>query len=117
MRNEILIPPRFDRSNLSRIDANIDLPRHLQTNAHRYGWMLDRDATGAAFSDFNAADHERFVGKKKEVDGQPDFETTRPDVSFNLANTQAGDTPSTSWREDGPDKKDGGNGKGEGKKQ
>lgn len=92
----------FDRTNLSRIDANADLPEHLQTNSYRYAWMLDRDGPGASFSDFDAADHERYLGKKKDVDSEPDFETTRPELEFNLANTQndgsSAPLPPMSWR-------------------
>lgn len=58
--------------------------------------MLDRDGPGASFSDFDAADHERYLAKKKDVDSEPDFETTRPDLEFNLANTQ--NQGSSSWR-------------------
>lgn len=92
----------FDRTNLSRIEANADLPTHLQTDSHRYAWMLDRDGPGASFSDFNAGDHERYLAKKKDIDAEPDFETTRPELEFNLANTKNEDPSapltSTSWR-------------------
>lgn len=72
---------------------------HLQTDAHRYAWMLDRDGPGAGFSDFDAHEHERYVAKKKEVDAQPDFETTRPDLEFGLTNTAGDETsPPASWR-------------------
>lgn len=106
----------FDRTNLSRIDANPDVPPYLSTNAHRYSWMLDRDAPGANFNDFDPTIHERYIAKKKEVDAQPDFETTRPDLEFNLENTQDGSPPPpplppTAWRGTslpGDDQDDGG---------
>lgn len=93
----------FDRTNLSRIDANPDVPPYLSTNAHRYSWMLDRDAPGANFNDFDPVNHDRYLAKKKDVDAQPDFETTRPDLEFNLENTQDGSPPPpppppTAWR-------------------
>lgn len=63
--------------------------------------MLDRDGPGAGFSDFDNVDHERYLSKKKDVDAEPDYEKTRPELEFNLANTK-GDDPADaqpgSWR-------------------
>lgn len=89
----------LDRSNLSRIDANADLPAQLQNDARHYAWMLDRDGPGAGFSDFDAPEHARYLAKKKEVDAQPDFETTRLDLELGPAGTAGDETSSPAlWR-------------------
>lgn len=81
--------PSISRENLSRVDITSDLPSHLfGPNPDRYKYLLNRDPTGANFADFNPVEHHTYLTKQKEVDAEPDFETTKSDVDFNLSNTQ-----------------------------
>lgn len=66
------------RDNLSRIDDNADLPPRLEAEAlaKRFRYLLDRDSHGANFADFNPEEYQRYLSKKKDVDLEPDFETT-----------------------------------------
>lgn len=84
----------YGRTNLSHIDENPDTP----PKAARYPYMLTRDAPGAAFSDFESNDLGAYLAKKKEIDTQPDFETTHPDREFNVDNTGEPIAPVTAWR-------------------
>ncbi|KAJ4423537.1 hypothetical protein N0V82_001862 [Gnomoniopsis sp. IMI 355080] len=91
----------LERSNLSRIESNPDLPPYLKANADRFKWMLDRDGPGANFIDFDAQDVDRYLGKKKTVEAEPDFERTKPNVLYNLENTQQAVAPppqAVDWR-------------------
>lgn len=78
---------RYDRTHLARIEDNPDIPPHLASNPNRYKWLLDRDVLGANFGDFAAADLERYLSKKKQVDAEPDFERPLPGVDYVLENT------------------------------
>lgn len=94
----------LERSNLSRIESNPDLPPYLQSNKDRFKWMLDRDGPGANFIDFDTKEYARYVAKKKNVEGEPDFERTNPDLVFNLENTRQDDSPpppQVDWRATG----------------
>lgn len=65
--------------------------------------MVDRDGPGANFIDFDAKDLDRYFAKKKNVEGEPDFERTNSDLVYNLENTQQGNTPpqAVDWRSSG----------------
>lgn len=96
--------PSFERSNLSRIESNPDIPPYLQANKARFHWMLDRDGPGANFVDFNAADLEQFLAKKESIDAEPDFERTNPELEFNRENTEQPEPfilPPVDWRSGG----------------
>lgn len=98
----------LERSNLSRIEANPDIPPYLAANKDRFRWMVDRDGPGANFADFFPSDVEDYRAKKVVVDAEPDFERTNSQLAFNLDNTQAGSDgsplppplppPSADWR-------------------
>ncbi|KAG6356764.1 hypothetical protein INS49_014638 [Diaporthe citri] len=84
----------FDRSEFSRIEANPDVPSYLQTNPHRFPWMLDRDPHGANFKDFDEAEFAQYLSRKKEVDAEKDTEVeSGPGKVWNLASTQANNDP------------------------
>lgn len=84
----------FDRSELSRIESNPDIPSYLETNPQRFPWMLDRDPHGANFRDFDEAEFAQYVSRKKEVDAEKDTEVeSEPGKVWNLASTQASNDP------------------------
>ncbi|KAK2602742.1 hypothetical protein N8I77_009250 [Diaporthe amygdali] len=84
----------FDRTELSRIESNPDIPSYLSVNAHRFPWLLDRDPHGANFKDFNEAEFAQYLSKKKEVDAEKDTEVaSAPGKVWNLASTQAHNDP------------------------
>lgn len=86
--------PSFDRSELSRIESNPDIPSYLHTSPHRFPWMLDRDPHGANFKDFDEAQFAQYLSRKKEVDAEKDTEAdTEPGKVWNLASTQANNDP------------------------
>lgn len=63
--------------------------------------MLDRDGLGANFVDFDPNDLDRYLGKKKTVESEPDFERTQPNLVYNLENTQHAVAPppkAADWR-------------------
>lgn len=92
--------PSLERTNLSRIEPNPDLPPYLQVppNQARFYWMVDRDGPGAGFVEFDAQALKEYQAKKGVIDAEPDFERTMGDLSFNLENTQAQSLPPADWR-------------------
>lgn len=98
------LTPSIERTNLSRIESNPDLPPYLQANKDLFPWLVDRDGPGAAFADFNAADADAYRAKRAAVDAEPDFErsTNAADPGLNL---QAGDEEAPpavgNWRSEG----------------
>ncbi|CAN8095434.1 unnamed protein product [Discula destructiva] len=91
----------LERTNLSRIESNPDIPPYLQANKDRFHWMVDRDGPGAKFVDFEVSHLEEYRAKKVAIDAQPDFERTSPDLAFNLENTQDDESwqnPPADWR-------------------
>lgn len=83
----------FDRTRLSRIEANPDIPFYLRDNAHRFPWILDRDPHGANFNDFNEADLQQYLSRQKEVDAEKDTEVDAFPQVWNLATTQSWNDP------------------------
>lgn len=106
------------RDNLSRIDDNADLPPRLEAQAKRFQYMLDRDPLGANFLDFNPEEYQRYLSKKKDVDMEPDFETTgledlyqtaeRPLIYRGPENTDFYTPPAPAWRDYAYKQDDGG---------
>lgn len=70
--------------------------------------MLDRDPLGANFADFNPEEYQSYLSKKKDVDLEPDFETTgldeaslyagTPQVYRGPENTDFYTRPAPEWR-------------------
>lgn len=85
--------PSFDRTKLSRVEANPDIPFYLRENQHRFPWMLNRDAHGAGFNDFNEAEFQQYLAKQKEVDAEKDTEADAFPQIWNLATTQSWNDP------------------------
>ncbi|ROW09075.1 hypothetical protein VMCG_02886 [Cytospora schulzeri] len=83
----------FDRTKLSRIEANPDIPFYLRENSHRFPWMLNRDPHGANFNDFNEAELQQYLAKQKEVDAEKDTEVDAYPQIWNLATTQSWNDP------------------------
>lgn len=83
----------FDRTKLSRVEANPDIPFYLSENQHRFPWMLNRDAHGAGFNDFNEAEFQQYLAKQKEVDAEKDTEADAFPQIWNLATTQSWNDP------------------------
>lgn len=61
--------------------------------------MLDRDAHGANFVDFNEAEYREYLAKQKEVDAEKDVEESATPQLWNLASTQSWNDPdyAPSW--------------------
>lgn len=55
--------------------------------------MLDRDAHGANFADFDEAEFQQYLGKQAEVDSEKDTEKGGSPHVWNLATTQAWNDP------------------------
>ncbi|KAK7749489.1 hypothetical protein SLS53_000064 [Cytospora paraplurivora] len=83
----------FDRTNLSRIEANPDIPFYLRDNPHRFPWMLDRDGHGAGFIDFDEAEYQAYLAKQDEVDAEKDIEDGTTPHIWNIATTQPWNDP------------------------
>lgn len=83
----------FDRTNLSRIEANPDIPSYLRDNPHRFPWMLDRDRHGASFTDFDSAEYQAYLARQDEVDAEKDIEDGAAPHIWNIATTQPWNDP------------------------